>query len=99
MRSGSDLVPGSPVALVHHRFEPVLLHRPAKPPHMAWRDAQNLGRLHPPLLLGDCLGIHFPPGHCPRLPPDLPLNVVYRTALSQLADMFKCLCPGHLQCL
>jgi hypothetical protein len=30
-----------------------MLHPPANPAHLAWRDAHNLGRLHPTQLLRD----------------------------------------------
>ncbi len=36
---------------------------------------------------------------CTSMPPHPPLDVVPRAALPHSADIFKCLCPGHLQCL
>src|SRR6059058_156961 len=65
---------------------------------MPGTDSHNLAGLHPCQLPSNRFGDYFTPGHCPRLSPHPPLDVLHRAALADLADMFKCLCPGHLQC-
>src|SRR5215510_13288456 len=43
-------------------------------------DSNNLSRLDPAQPLGDSFGDNFAPGHCSRLPPHLPLDLLHRAA-------------------
>src|SRR6266851_6645932 len=62
------LAPWPPAALIHYCRHPAALDRAADPPHLPWRDGQNIGCCHPTQLSVDCLGDYFPPGHCLDLP-------------------------------
>jgi hypothetical protein len=77
------LAPRPPAALIHHRRHPAVLDRSANPEHLSRRDPDDIRRRYPTQLSTDGLDDYFAPGHCSRLPPHLPLDVLHRAPLPQ----------------
>src|SRR6266851_2105408 len=76
------LAPRPPAPLIHHRRHPVPLQPAPDPPHLPWRDGQNISRRHPTELSVDRLRDYFPPGHCFDLPGYPPFDVSHRSAVA-----------------